>query len=142
MNLKRAGRPGRQEVPAAGRDLQERGQTLVLVAVMLVGLVSVLALVIDMGNVYSQRRFMQNAADAAALAGARALALGKDVAQGVHEYAIARNGAQSCQFSVVGDTVAVTVHRSFPTYFAGVVGVPTSSVSAVAVAGFEPVQEI
>ena len=118
------------------------GQTLVVVAVMLVGLIGMLALVVDMGNIYSQRRFMQNAADAAALAGARALALEQDVARSVHEYAVTHNGAEQYEYAVVGHTVAVTVHKSFPTYFAGVVGVPTARVSAVAVAGYSPVQRL
>jgi Flp pilus assembly protein TadG len=52
----------------------ERGQILVLVALMMPVLLGFLGLVIDVGNAYAQRRFMQNAADAAALAGARYLA--------------------------------------------------------------------
>jgi len=52
-----------------------RGQTLVLVALALVVLFGMAALALDGGNVYLQRRQMQTAADAAALAAARALCL-------------------------------------------------------------------
>ncbi|MCL6429257.1 MAG: hypothetical protein K6V36_00175 [Anaerolineae bacterium] len=127
---------------SADRATFQRGQTLVVAAVMLVGLIGMLALVIDMGNIYSQRRFMQNAADAAALAGARALALEQDVDRSVFEYAVTHNGAEQYEYAIVGHTVAVTVHKSFPTYFAGVVGVPTARVSAAAVAGYSPVQRM
>jgi len=42
----------------------ERGQTLVVVAVMIVVLIAFLGLVIDGGKVYAQRRQLQNATDA------------------------------------------------------------------------------
>ena len=48
-------------------------QILVLFAVAIVGLVALVGLVVDAGNIYIQRRTGQNAADAAALAGARTL---------------------------------------------------------------------
>jgi len=52
---------------------RERGQILVLFALGLTAFVFVLALVLDGGRVYAERRRTQNAADAAALAGAAAL---------------------------------------------------------------------
>ena len=48
----------------------ERGQVLVLVALLLVGLVAVAGLVTDGAVVFTQRRDLQNIADGAALAGA------------------------------------------------------------------------
>ena len=48
----------------------ESGQIIVLVAILMVGLVAVVGLVTDGGLVFSQRRDLQNVADAAALAGA------------------------------------------------------------------------
>lgn len=47
---------------------QQRGQALVLIVFAIVGLVGITALAIDGGNVYSDRRHAQNAADTAALA--------------------------------------------------------------------------
>jgi len=52
----------------------ERGQSLVIIAVVMVGLIALMGLAIDGGNVFMQRRRAQNAADAAALAGTRLLA--------------------------------------------------------------------
>lgn len=51
-----------------------RGQTLVFFAVVSTVLLGILGLVLDAGYDYSRRRAMQNAADAAALAGASAVA--------------------------------------------------------------------
>jgi hypothetical protein len=53
----------------------ERGQMLVIVAVALTALVAMAGLVIDGGMALSNRRQVQNASDAAALAGARVLGL-------------------------------------------------------------------
>src|SRR6266508_4711635 len=50
--------------------LVERGQALVLVALAAIGLFAVTGLAIDGGAKFSDRRHAQNAADAAALAGA------------------------------------------------------------------------
>jgi Flp pilus assembly protein TadG len=58
----------------------ERGQVLVMAALMMPVLLGMLALVLDVGNAYAQRRFMQNAADAASLAGARYMALNRSTA--------------------------------------------------------------
>jgi len=51
----------------------EAGATLVLVSLMLVFMFIIVAIVIDGGQGYTDRRSVQNAADAAALAGARAI---------------------------------------------------------------------
>jgi hypothetical protein len=50
---------------------QDSGQTVVLVALMFTVLMGFAALGIDVGRFYSERRFVQDAVDAAALAGAR-----------------------------------------------------------------------
>jgi Flp pilus assembly protein TadG len=51
----------------------ESGSVAVITAVCLVFLIGFVALVVDVGHLYSVRNELQNAADAAALAGARAL---------------------------------------------------------------------
>jgi len=51
----------------------ERGQVLILIVFGLLGLIGMTGLAVDGGNAYSDRRHAQNAADTAALAGARAL---------------------------------------------------------------------
>jgi Flp pilus assembly protein TadG len=57
----------------------ERGQTLIIVALALVGLVGIAALVIDGGNAFQDKQKAQNAADAAALASAHARITGGDL---------------------------------------------------------------
>ena len=54
---------------------QEHGQTLVLIALLLVGMLAFLGLVIDGGEALIARRRSQDASDAGAFAGARRLAM-------------------------------------------------------------------
>lgn len=56
---------------------RERGQSLILFAVALVGIVALLALVVDAGNAYVEKRKMQNAVDSGSSAGALSLAQNK-----------------------------------------------------------------
>ena len=59
------------------KSLTERGQALILIALAAVGLFGIAGLAIDGSAKFSDRRHAQNAADTAALAGARALARGE-----------------------------------------------------------------
>ena len=58
---------------AVGRRMRRRGQAIVIMALALVAICGMLALAIDAGRLYFQRRLMQDAVDAGALAGAQAL---------------------------------------------------------------------
>lgn len=49
---------------------EEDGQAMILVVILMVGLIAVVGLVTDGGMVFTQRRDLQNVADAAAAAGA------------------------------------------------------------------------
>ena len=72
------------------------GQTIVLVAVFMLALLAILALAIDVGHVYAERRRMQNAADAGALAGAREICFGDQGAAALTAQQYAEdNGAES-----------------------------------------------
>jgi hypothetical protein len=55
------------------RSKQESGQIIVLLAISLLVLIIVSALAVDGGMIYSERRYVQNAADAASLAGGGAV---------------------------------------------------------------------
>ncbi len=55
------------------RNIDERGQALVIVVLAMVGLIGLLSLIIDGGMAFAARRQMQNAADAGALAAVRKL---------------------------------------------------------------------
>jgi hypothetical protein len=60
----------------------EQGQVIIIGAVMMTALFGFLALVLDIGNAYAQRRFVQNGADAAAIAASRLLANNLDTGTG------------------------------------------------------------
>src|SRR5260221_13985986 len=89
----------------------ERGQSAVIVALLLVALVGMLALVLDGGNAFWQRRVAQNAADAGALAGAREWCNTQNATSAANratEYAITRNGATKADVQVNGGLVTVS----------------------------------
>ncbi|MBM3270294.1 MAG: hypothetical protein FJZ01_21890 [Candidatus Sericytochromatia bacterium] len=70
----------------------QRGATLVLVTLMALGLTAVAGLAADAGAMYYKRTQLQAAADAAALAGARGLQDGKNVALSEAKRLAAANG--------------------------------------------------
>jgi hypothetical protein len=72
---------------------RERGQVLVVFALGVAGLLAAAGVAIDIGRFYSERRFLQNAADAAALAAANALLGGESsvAAAAVARSSLARN---------------------------------------------------
>jgi Flp pilus assembly protein TadG len=73
---------------------KERGQALIMIAFAAVGLFALTALAIDGGAAFSKDRQAQNAADAAALAGALALTRATDAAAG-HTAALAAADAST-----------------------------------------------
>src|SRR5687768_9472743 len=62
-------------VPNRVRACAERGTVSVITAVIMMALLGSLAMVVDLGYLFGQRRLAQNAADSAAMAGAKVLAL-------------------------------------------------------------------
>jgi Flp pilus assembly protein TadG len=103
---------------------EEDGSALIYIALVLLVLCGFAAIAIDGSNAYYQRRRMQTAADAAAYAGARQLALGKsdiyveDAVRGMAE----ANGADTYSWTKIngGKGINVQVSNTFPTYFARV----------------------
>jgi hypothetical protein len=112
------------------------GQTMVQVAMLMVVFIAFLVLAIDMGHIYNERRRMQNAADAAALAGAWEICLG-DPALAVPtawEYAVDRNGADVADVSVGNHKITVFARETIPLNIAQFFGIHTAEISARAVA--------
>lgn len=62
--------PPRRRGHSPARIPGQRGQALILIVFAIVGLVAITGLAVDGGNAFSDRRQAQNAADAAAMAGA------------------------------------------------------------------------
>jgi hypothetical protein len=121
----------------------EIGQSVVLVTLMLLGLITMLALVLDGGNFYTQRRAAQVAADAGALAGAREYCVTENGVAAVnraYEYAVTRNEADAATVTVDSATGDVTVDASitFDTFFLGILNRPQLVASASAVAACDP----
>jgi len=121
-----------------------KGQVLVLVTLMLVGLLAMLALVLDGGNFYTQRRAAQLAADAGALAGARAYCLAESDPVGAAAVAaqqyVTKNNAFMDNVSVAAETGDVTVDTSitFDTFFLHILGRPQLTATASATAACTP----
>ena len=122
---------------------REEGQALVMVAVMLVGLVSVVGLVSDGGLVFAQRRDLQNAADAAAAAGAMQInetvyratgevVLDEPLAREAAALYLEAEGGLDYVVSVLPDRVEVSVSRQAATGFLRVIGIDGIEVSASA----------
>lgn len=122
----------------------ETGQSAVLFGLMIAGLLGMVAIAVDGGNLYGLKRDAQSAADLAALAGAQHLYDGSisDAVSDAQAYA-ARNGYADAVVNVPPTTgphqgqqqyVEVIINRSTPTFFAGIFGVGQVAVSARATA--------
>ncbi|GFP22663.1 hypothetical protein HKBW3S09_00131 [Candidatus Hakubella thermalkaliphila] len=116
----------------------EKGTIAIIVALSLVALTMVTALVVDVGSLYQERRFLQTVADSAALAGAQELPESPDGArQRAIEYA-AKHGVTITASDVeIGSTLAsndtITVtpfNPSAPLYFARVLGIDSVRIQA------------
>jgi len=122
----------------------ERGQSIVLIVISMIGLIAMAALIVDGGHNYLRRRNAQTAADAAALAGAYEWCVLKsgteDIDDVVEQYSVTENGA-STYFWEIDDadkTINVDVTITGETFFAKVFGQPTATVAAHAAAGCFP----
>ena len=114
----------------------ERGQVLVLVVLGMVALFGVIALVVDGGNVYLDRRKAQNAADSAALASALARVRGENFVQRANEVAAlngydndgASNNVQVYSPPIDGEHVGdieyieIIITSRVDTFFGGIIG--------------------
>lgn len=119
---------------------EEEGVSLIYLALSLMVLIGISALAIDGANAYLNQREMQTAADSAALAAARALALETGGATVEAQNMAAANGASHADLSMTSaQSISVRANENVPTYLAGVLGVNDIDVAAEAEARFEPV---
>lgn len=114
----------------------DRGQALVLVALSMVVLIGVAALSVDYGYLAWQKRDLQNAADAAALAAAWDLPNG-DYQARANEYVskyidISEMPTTVTTTKLNNKAVRVEIHREYNTLFAKVLGINSSDVYAMA----------
>lgn len=127
----------------------QSGQILVLVALAMVVLVGSVGLATDVGLLWSDRRKMQTATDAAAIAGATALKNGESITSAADNVAALNgfgNGAGGATITVANppangeyagnpDYVEVTIAQPEPTYFLRILGYTSVNVSTLAVSG-------
>ena len=114
----------------------EQGATLIYVSLSMMAMLGFAGLALDGGYAYSQQNRMQVAADAAALAGARLVALEEDlsmVGAKVQQMANA-NGAPEVSWHLINDGsgVHVEVSRTYKTWFMRLFGHHTMTTGAMA----------
>ncbi len=127
-------------------SMSEKGQSLVLVAILAFAFLAMLAIVLDGAYGYFQRRLAQNAADAGALAGADALCSteiwsnGLDGAKEIAEYYATEENladwAEATQFT--DKMVKVDASITFNTFFGRILGTEEITAVADATAGCYP----
>ncbi|MFL5303632.1 MAG: pilus assembly protein TadG-related protein [Polyangia bacterium] len=116
----------------------EQGSVTIVVAALWMGLFGMAALAVDAGHMYLTKRNLQDAADAAVMAGLPSLGSSPTTAQ-----TNARNMAIKCGYptgniTAVGaagapSTLTVTITASEPFFFAKVLGYASKTVTATAV---------
>lgn len=130
---------------AASRARGRRGQALIWVALLLPLLLAVVGLALDGGIVFAARRQAQNAADAAARAGAQEIDIDRyrETDEVVLDDRWARYearrylaglGARDATVDIASNQVFVTVRREVPLSFLRLVGVESVRIEASAVA--------
>jgi Flp pilus assembly protein TadG len=123
----------------------QAGQTIVFLTFGLTAIIAAAGLAIDMGYLRYEKRLMQSAADSAALAAATDENLGDAAMAGTDALAVAsangfingtNNTTVTTSFPGVtpGTAVQVQVQQVLPSFFMQIAGVPTSTISATAVA--------
>jgi Flp pilus assembly protein TadG len=118
----------------------ERGQALPLIVLSMTALLGLAALAIDVGRMTVTRRQLQNAADAAAHAGAQVLPDHPADARNAARTWASRNTITAADGLVINirstnapnDTIEVSVRRNVPYTFARVLGLRTGSITATA----------
>jgi hypothetical protein len=150
--------PGEMATKMKPRRSSESGQSLVLVALMMTGIMGFAALAIDVGYFQSLRRKMQTAADAAALAASRELSSGNSTNcnSGSNCYTAAANDAttngftagtasgtstsvsigtpQSGPYASTSNAVEVDISQTTPSFLLAALGTQTVTIKASATA--------
>ena len=115
----------------------QKGQAVILTSAVCLLLLVMLALVVDMGNLYLQKTKLQTAVDAAALAGAQSLPGSTAKARDAANQYMLNNGVTTTAtiaFAESNTKIIVTVSQNVPTYFLRVIGTKTVAVGATATA--------
>lgn len=119
------------------------GQSLILVILALPVLIGMAGAGVTVGTVYFAQTNLQNAVDAAALAGAQAMASGDTNAPGDEASLVTQNDNNAQNVSVIPDpnmanAVEAIATQSVPGGFTGIFGLNHFNVTAKAVASYGP----
>ena len=121
------------------RDRRERGAVAVVVAISMVVLMGFVAISVDVGSIYSDRQQLQNGADAGALAIAESCQRGSCVDTADKYVKANKLDGQATGKAVINTTagsVTVEADSIHQNWFAGVLGMPTTPISAKASASW------
>jgi len=129
---------------ARGHRVRARGQVLVIFVFALGALFGILALVIDIGNIWNNSLHVQQAAEAAAMAGVPYMPGDLPTATTRATDEAKRNGFSAAGGSTVTPAVNpesnrrldVTISRSYGTYFLRILGISTIRISRLATAEY------
>lgn len=115
-------------------DSSTQGSIAILVALGMTVLLGFSALVTDVGLLYAEKAKLQNAVDAAALAGVQELPVDPSAAAQVAQDYAARNGVDQISYSFEANNskIIVTAQKNAPTYFAKIWGINSEQLSATA----------
>lgn len=124
------------------RQNPERGQTLVIFALAIVVIIGFVALTIDVGLAFQDRRHFQNTADAAALAGAAELPSSPIAAVQKARGWVIKNGVAASEIKTIevrstdfaNDTMYVELEEEFDWIFAQALNVENPQIGAEAAA--------
>jgi Flp pilus assembly protein TadG len=117
---------------------RKEGQSLIMTAVLMAALLGCTALAVDMGSLFLTKSNLQNAADAAALAGASELPDDPDKAITVAQSYLSLNGVSEDRSTVtIGEankSITVDINTSQSTFFARALGIGSSDITVDATA--------
>ena len=108
-----------------------RGQVLVVFALGVTGLLAAAGVAVDIGRFYSERRFLQNAADAAALAAANALIAGESTSAAID------SARHTLSINLAGDPngIVAPLPPTTPTYESGHAGDDSYLTGGITISG-------
>jgi Flp pilus assembly protein TadG len=147
----RAGERAAESFLSVARD--RRGSVLFVVVAVLVVMLASVGLAVDLGRGYVEKLHIGRAVDAGALAAARALRLGQDVAEDEAEAVATANGITDGVGTIETDltfgtnaagesTVLFAANRTVPTTFMRIVGLRQMNVSASGLAAVPPLDVV
>lgn len=141
--------PDQKKTKQTPQKHSERGQAIILIVFAMIGLIGIIALAVDGGNAFLQKRDAQNAADTIALSAALARIKGFQAEWVNQSYEVAKangyeyeNWAKNVQIysppitgRYVGDVeyIQVLIIARVPTYFGTVIGIERITVTAEAI---------